>query len=204
MIFEYSKYNDSFPNIELSKNFLPDWYTSIKNNDNKTSVKKCMPFLDSLLSGYMVKSAYDIVVENGNIISNNINYRKINSIPIPEGYFNKEYMWSFLYNIQIEKGFSLLITHPLNRHDLPFITLSGIVDADNFMVHGSLTFFIKNSFSGIIYAGTPIAQLIPIKRENWELIENKNLKQKGDSMYIDSSLTKNFYKTNLWNRKEYK
>ena len=72
------------------------------------------------------------------------------------------------------------------------------------MVHGSLTFFIKNSFSGIIYAGTPIAQLIPIKRENWELIENKNLKQKGDSMYIDSSLTKNFYKTNLWNRKEYK
>lgn len=203
MIFEYCKQDKKYPDIKLSKSFIPDWYISIKNN-NKNNVKKCMPFLDSFLNGYIVESPYDIVVKNGEIISDNINHRNINSVPIPDDYFNKEYMWKFLYNIKLEDGFSLLITHPFNRYDLPFLTLTGIVDADNFMVHGNLTFFIKKDFSGTIASGTPIAQLLPIKRENWEIIENDNLKQRGESDYLKSSLSKNFYKNNFWIRKEYK
>jgi len=30
-------------------------------------------------------------------------------------------------------GYSLLITHPFNRHDLPFVTLTGLVDADSLL-----------------------------------------------------------------------
>ena len=32
---------------------------------------------------------------------------------------------------------------------------------------GNVPFFIKSGFEGVIPAGTPIAQLIPIKREKW-------------------------------------
>ena len=36
--------------------------------------------------------------------------------------------WTF----EMPAGYSLLITHPFNRHDLPFVTLTGLVDADSY------------------------------------------------------------------------
>jgi len=203
MIIEYCKQQDNFFDILPAKNFLPQWYTCIKNDEN-INAKMCMPFLDSFLTGYIVQSSYDIDVENGNVVSKNVAIREPKTIQTPTGYFEKEYMWSFLYNIKIENNYSILITHPLNRYDLPFITLSGIVDVDDIMVHGSLTFFIKNGFSGKIVAGTPVAQLIPIKRESWELFYNNNLKEIGKNRYLKSSFTKNLYRNNFWHRKEYK
>jgi hypothetical protein len=204
MIFEYCKQNENYFDIVPAKNFIPEWYTSIKNNSNKTNVKKCMPFLDSFLLGYMVQSSYDIDFENGKVVSNNIGLREVKSIPTPYDYEEKEYMWRFLYNIKLEDGYSLLVTHPFNRYDLPFITLTGIVDADKMMVHGSLTFFLKNNFSGRIVSGTPIAQLIPIKRDSWSIEYNEQLKNLGQQRYMQSSLSTGLYKNKFWKRKEYK
>lgn len=204
MKFEYCKQDPNYFDIEPAKNFLPEWYTSIKNNNEKINVRKCMPFLDSFLSGYIVQSSYDIEIKDGEIVSDNVGIRTNSSIQSLDGYSKKEYMWRFLYDIKIEAGYSLIVTHPFNRYDLPFITLTGVVDADDIMVHGGLTFFVKNNFSGKIVSGTPIAQLIPIKRDDWEIVYNENLKNLGSERYMKSSLSKNFYKNNSWKRKEYR
>ena len=36
------------------------------------------------------------------------------------------------WTIELEPGWSLLAMHPVNRFDLPFHTLTGLVDADRF------------------------------------------------------------------------
>jgi hypothetical protein len=71
--------------------------------------------------------------------------------------------------IELPPGYSLLVTHPINRPDLPFVTLTGLVDADryrdnfiNFPAH-----WRDPNFQGVLPKGTPLAQCLPIKREEW-------------------------------------
>jgi hypothetical protein len=66
-------------------------------------------------------------------------------------------------------GYSLLFTHPINRSDLPFTTLSGLVDCDTFH-HSPIHFPARwhdANFNGTLPKGTPVAQCIPVKREIW-------------------------------------
>jgi hypothetical protein len=113
--------------------------------------------------------------------------------------------WMNHYTTVLPKGYSLFFTHPSNRFDLPFITMSGFVDTDvhNIAVH--LPFLIKKGWSGLIESGTPIAQIIPIKREYW----------KSDTTFVDEiekiaryekhNMKAHYaYKKNIWSRKSYK
>jgi len=96
-------------------------------------------------------------------------------LPTPAGHDEDHYAWKSLFNIQTPKGYSILISHPHNRFDLPFTTLSGIVDSDMTMARGNLPFFLKSGFEGIIPVGTPIYQVMPFKRENWQSEHDKSI-----------------------------
>lgn len=210
---------------EPSRNFIPDWYKKIpafENNKieinqfgaaNKT-MKMCVPFSDSFNMGYIQKTWSDIYVES---IGGNVRYaysssqkimehREKTDFPIPEDYYPVEFMWKINWVPQLPKGYSIIYTHPFNRVDLPFYSLTGIVDSDKFKYEsqGNHPFFIKSNFSGIIPAGTPFIQMIPIKRESWEkeilpYDENK-------SRYGDLTLKKfwGYYKKNYWEKKIFK
>jgi hypothetical protein len=75
------------------------------------------------------------------------------------------------WTIELETGWSLMATHPINRLDLPFRTLTGLVDSDRF--HDVGVFFpaiwVDPDFSGTLTAGTPVAQCFPVSREAIEL-----------------------------------
>lgn len=128
----------------------------------------------------------------------------IPTLPIPKGYHHHHFSWGTKQILKVEDGYSLLITHPLNRDDLPFRTLSGIVDANYAMNGGKLPFLLQEGFEGIIKAGTPIAQIIPIKREPWVLEHNTNLLKEA-KLARSTSLKTIFgwYRDKWWNRKEY-
>jgi hypothetical protein len=74
------------------------------------------------------------------------------------------------WTIQTPPGYSLMFTHPLNRIDLPFTTISGLVDTDLFF--DNLINFPARwhdvDFNGVLPKGTPVAQCIPVKREGWK------------------------------------
>ena len=61
----------------------------------------------------------------------------------------------------------MFATHPVNRADLPFRLLSGLVDADRFHDVGILfpAVWLDAGFSGKLPRGMPIAQCIPIPRQ---------------------------------------
>jgi hypothetical protein len=73
------------------------------------------------------------------------------------------------WTIETPPGYSLLFTHPVNRADLPFTTLTGLVDCDTF--HDSPVHFPARwhdaAFNGVLPKGTPVVQCLPVKRENW-------------------------------------
>jgi hypothetical protein len=211
------------PPITPAKSVVPDWYKSILpvSNDIKQlpispNVKSCIPFLDSLTIGYTVPLPMDIAVrideEGFPIVSWEMNQHQMVGaragdeapIPTPTGFDETHFIWSTACAFKLPEGYSAVITHPLNRHDLPFMTLSGVVDADAIMHEGSIPFYIKKGFEGLIKMGTPIFQVIPFKREDWQIEEKKGLFEIGSANGAKNKFyTLGGYKKFQWKRKSY-
>ena len=225
-VLQYESAVEVYPNIITSaKNHVPEWYKKIpkwKNNEIfevgkgfNTTLKICMPFLDSLTSGYMIVLPNDLYVKNNNgapfITWNNIDFppiqrQELSSLDlVPTGHYLIEFAWQTGVATTIPLGYSMLLTHPINRHDLPFTTLTGIVDGGFCMYpNGNVPFYIKEGFEGIIPQGTPIAQLIPFRQENWSSKKTKGLVFLSNQDRLKSfSLIYGWYKKTFWTRKKY-
>jgi hypothetical protein len=176
-----------------AKTVLPEWYKEIPPYIDKakklsypmnftthnTTIKRCVPFLDALSSGYMFTLDDDVFVEHINNEPNMrwktdaemITWHTVNQfpgLPIPDEYFYMVAKWHNEWMIQTPKGYSAVFSHPMNRIDLPFYTLSGIVDTDKHPVPVQFPFILKKNFEGIIKAGTPLAHITLVKREEWK------------------------------------
>ena len=179
-----------------ASSLMPEWYKKLSQYINNThkpikalgqkDVKSCVPFRDAMISGYMYllpadievaisdtgdidifynrQLTFSVVEKRGNINDpNNQGY----GMPHPLGTSPIMFAWSAQWGTKTSKEDSILITHPFNRHDLPFVTTSGVIDSGYFSVAGNIPFFIKEGFIGIIPKGTPIAQVIPFERRVW-------------------------------------
>ena len=226
-LLKYESTVEVYPNIVIpAKKNIPEWYKKIPKVDNneiftfeegfKKTVKNCIPFLDSLTTGYNVVLPYDIYVKNDSlempkIVCQNAKFppssrdkvADLNIVPFEHHLI--EFTWKINTAIAVPLGYSFLVTHPLNRNDLPFTTLSGIVDGGLVMDPcGNLPFYIKKGFEGIIPQGTPIAQIIPFKQEIWNSKIEKGLVQKGlQDSQKSLSVIFGWYKKNIWTRKKY-
>jgi hypothetical protein len=166
---------------------IPDWWknedSSFQNLNIPTSglstFKRCMPILDVLSAGYIIPLHSDIEVTQVNnepvitwpfsrpVVEQHMT-QKVSGIEIPDGYSNSIFKYMTNWTIKTPPGYSVLITHPFGYKNLPFHSFSGIVDSDNYYADINTPFAVKNNFSGVILKGTPMMQVIPFKRENWE------------------------------------
>jgi hypothetical protein len=126
-------------------------------------------------------------------------------MPAPAGYSLEHTIFQTQAAVKLPDGYSAIFTHPLNRFDLPFITLSGVVDGP-FVVHnGNIPFHIKDGFEGVIPKGTPIMQIIPFKRENWESKFKKGVWEEGQAnVNNDDYREGNWYRRRKWQKKSYR
>lgn len=221
---------DTVPKPCPSSLTLPAWYTSLPTQTTVTTqgvldghvqpnktVKRCMPFLDALTFGYTQLSWCEMRFSKYN---DEMNYEWSDSpvpfmardntqsmMPIPDDYEQIEFAWLQSWYAIAPKGYSLLITHPLNRHDLPFTCTSGVVDntGDMFVPFGRIPFFIKKGFTGVIPVGTPLYQIIPFKTDNWQ--SEQTIIPESRLTYLSHRVTSRFggwYRDNLWTRKRFK
>lgn len=97
--------------------------------------------------------------------------------PHPEGYHWQHFAWWPDWAVQLPEGYSALYLQPLNRFDLPFLTVGGIVDNDHVQQPGTMPFFVHRGVRGVLPAGTPYAQIFPFRREHWEAVTQALLTQ---------------------------
>jgi hypothetical protein len=171
---------------------LPDWFKAMPQKafssvlqTEQMTVKKCPPFIDAMTSGFLVPLIADLRVENGTFSWDRdvpsgalMNYSRSpidfhdNSQLSGTPFFDEDrFVLKFtnFWTFEVPAGYSLLITHPFNRYDLPFVTLTGLVDADayrdnfiNFPAH-----WHDLEFTGVLPRGTPVAQCVPMRRDAW-------------------------------------
>lgn len=208
---------------EPASKIIPDWYKKIESyvggekkptgkGSTSGTIKKCIPVFDSITAGYLIKLPADVFVttvdglpyyEWSNLgliefhpIEQAPNHPLGNSFPYPK--------WINPWAIKTPKGYSTLFVQPFHRES-PFTILPGIVDTDTYTAPVNFPFVLNNpKFEGIIPAGTPIAQIIPIKRDDWKMESNTDFEE--HSRINVRLLSKMFdrYKTLFWSKKNYR
>jgi hypothetical protein len=213
---------------------IPDWYklqTPYSNNKKtidehgmvNATIKRCVPIFDSITAGYIIFTCMDIEVsrENnktffkwsttftgrfGNL--NPISFHDPDQVSSYPSLKDLEGVAKFLnpWSRQTPKGYSVIFMTPMHR-DLPFEILPGVVDTDKHSAEVHLPFFFKDpNWTGIIPAGTPIAQVIPFKRESWEMaLGNEKDKEKTiESLKTQRVFFANVYRKMFWSKKTFK
>ncbi len=182
------------PRPSPAREALPAWlrdmpqaaFSELHGGDVRT-VKHCPPFIDAMSHGFAMPLACDVVVEAGRLswqwplppLAARHHPRAPISFHGPAQLLGTPLhsagqvtvKFNAFWTIELPPGWSLLAMHPLNRADLPFRTLSGLVDCDRFHDVGVLfpAVWLDPGFSGVLPRGTPFAQCVPVPRETMTL-----------------------------------
>jgi hypothetical protein len=177
---------------------------------------KCIPFFDALTCGYYYLLEDDLFVDlnkdgfptltwKGEVML--IDKRPTLEVPIPGDCHQLHFGFRMNWFYKTPPGYSVLVTHPMNRYDLPFYTLSGIVDSDIWGLPVFFSFFLKRNFIGVIPKGTPIMQYIPFKRDNWELeldYNSETIEEEQFKAEKRRTMVTGYYKKDIWQKKGFK
>ena len=60
---KFIKHNQEFLPVPIKLN-IPEWFKKLEHTILKKTVKGCMPFLDTLTSGYLLKMPVDYYLEH--------------------------------------------------------------------------------------------------------------------------------------------
>jgi hypothetical protein len=186
---------DALPHPILARSALPDWlrdmpakaHSEIHGRDIRT-VKQCPPFVDAMAYGFMILLPCDVSVDHGAFSwtwdiakpATEQHPRAPLSFHVagqfPGAPFARDGQAALKFNsfwtIELEQGWSLFATHPVNRDDLPFRLISGLVDSDRFY-DGGINFpaiWTEPDFSGVLLKGTPVAQCFAVPRVAHEFV----------------------------------
>jgi len=210
-----------------SSKILPGWWKSMSpfaGSDKKfsfhgapnSSVKKCIPTLDALNSGYVYTLWSDVIVEDsqeGSVIKWNVDQpvfstwqkEQVLGYEIPKGFDETVFKYHHGWNPQTPRGWSLLFTQPFGYSRTPFQVLPGIVDTDSLKTGVYVPIVVEKGFEGVVPKGTPMFQITPIKRESWVSFFGSKTSQESyfDGEKLHSTMVSSYAK-NHWSQKSYK
>jgi hypothetical protein len=190
------EYESILPRPTIASAATPDWLkklpasvaSEVLAGADVRTVKQCPPFIDAMHAGIVFPLLADVRVQKGGEFSWDWELpvqqevrtsRSPIGIHVPEqatgypGVDSGQFVIKFnnFWTVELPPGWSMLFTHPVNRTDLPFLTLTGLVDCDTFnagFVHFP-ALWTDAEFEGELKAGTPVAQAWPVQREALEL-----------------------------------
>ena len=165
-----------------ARKLIPEWYKKLdgklSNGFVSSTIKRCPPFLDIMQEGWIIPLAADVYIKvnedssgldfewkyHKNMVENHgieqLSGRvKHPSHPIPPLKFLN------YWQIKVKKGWSVYFVPPFNRPDERFECIAGLVDCDKYPEYINFPFIWKKpKYDGIIEAGTPLVQVIPVPR----------------------------------------
>jgi len=206
---------DNIPDPVPAKRSIPEWFKQQGPMDSKNglikTVKKCVPFLDALTTGYVIKFCSDLQIDitdrqvvydgPGKIFCSLHPKKQFDKLPIADSTVLK---FSSPWVIQTPPGWSCLFLHPLNSFNDKFETLSGIVDTDTYRLPVNFPFIAKSN-NITLDVNTPMVQVIPFRRQEFELeIDTVNYDQwMAHQHAIGDQWTNEGYKDLFHQKKKY-
>jgi Family of unknown function (DUF6065) len=166
-----------------AKEVMPDWFkrlpaidkSQLTPTNNALTVKRCMPFIDALTTGWILPLAATVRLEVRDegrtvnagwdfdrvMVSNHNSHQVAGNPrePRPPSKFHN------YWTIRTPPGWSCLFVPPLNRPNPVVEVVAGIVDTDNYVSLIHFPFFaVAADGMHTLEKGTPLVQIIPFER----------------------------------------
>jgi hypothetical protein len=198
----------------------------IGDGTTAATIKRCMPVFDAINAGYILSTYADIWVTQKDILNPETNeptgkkaawYEWASGQPVgfhppeqallhPNANGSSVPKWLSPWSIKTPPGYSTLFVAPFHRSSV-FNALPGIVDTDKYTAPVNIIFVLSDpNFEGLIPAGTPIVQVIPFKREAWQMNIGNDADRLAQAKVTERLVSKFFdrYKDLFRAHKEYK
>lgn len=185
---------DRLPQPVPARAALPGWLRAMPatamsdlHGGEVRTVKQCPPFIDAMSHGVVIPLPCDVEVRDGRLSWDwDLPPLKVAEHPrSPLSFHGPAQVrgtpfdldgrtivkFNSFWTVELEPGYALFATHPVNRDDLPFRLLTGLVDADRFTDVGILfpALWTDPEFEGVLPRGTPVAQCFPVSRDTLDL-----------------------------------
>lgn len=211
---------------------IPQGYKDLplfKQTETMPTVKRCIPFLDALTSGYIIPHPVDTEMfynkEKGDILftvgsqefeqfSDLIGVKEHEKFQItpelmhPRRTIDAVFKFINPWTVITPPGYSCIFMTPAN-HVLPYDLITGVVDTDIYPTRVNFPFYWTKSVDErtIIKEGSPMAMVIPFKRESWKMQTEEckmtNEERSKHQLSRFKFLADN-YKRLFWRKKSYK
>ena len=220
--FAKKKHLDIFEHPKPASKCLPMYFHKIKPqiglSPQNSTVKRCVPFIDAMTSGYIISMWCDVYVraENENLqiqFPDNIPLDKTLEQHSIEQFKGHPYSddklaktplkWVSPWGVETRKGWSCLFTSPLNHLEKRFKIMDGVVDTDTYynQVHFP---FVWTGGEGefLIKQGTPLVQVIPFKRGSTQYSVVEQNEERVDVVQGQlGTLLRNAYRSLFWHKR---
>ncbi len=193
---KYLDFNKNFPKpIKLN---IPEWYKKLKHTVKLKTIKGCIPFLETLTTGYSLELPQDFYLKTNHRdggeelhfepslevnLGVNLNSKDVSDAHNPlqlkdSPALKKNLNFPVLkimnpWTIRTPKGYSCLFVPPLNNGDDRFEIIPAIVNTDDFSKEVNFPFILNGDKYPVqdttLKQGTPYVQVIPFKRNSWKL-----------------------------------
>ena len=181
------------------------------------TAKRCVPILDAFSQGFIIPLWEDIIIvtKDGDI---NLYTHPSKSAGIgthlgeqlaDHPRWNLPYgklLWKFLnpWIVTTDKNYSCLFTSPLNHLETRFKLMDGVVDTDTYYDRVNFPFIWTGGDGEFtLEKGTPLVQVIPFKREKYNLstglVDNIKAEKTSDNL---GTLAKNAYRRLFWHKRK--
>jgi len=171
-----------------AKAHMPDWFKRLPaidkgkygTGDTGLTVKRCMPFIDAMTTGFILPLAATVRLEirdggatvtagwdfDRTMVSNHGAHQVAGHPASPSPPCKFHNYWT----IRTPPGWSCLFVPVLNRPHPVFEPAAGVVDTDTYVAPVHFPFFVRAA-DGLheLEKGTPVVQVIPFKRETTAL-----------------------------------
>ena len=189
---------EMFPPVPAGK-LIPEWYkdTPIElpkidpyTKLNTPSIKRCVPVLDYLTTGYIIRATYEVQIKEyiDSKLFVGFDYRSRNTElhvgkhPWHQAQFNagdgRKHHYLKInqpWHIRTPPGYSCMLFDPYYRFRKEYSFFPGVVDTDKHDEPIGLVGLIKEK-EFTISPGDPLVVVFPFKREDWQM----TIKQQKD------------------------
>ena len=208
-----------------AQNKVANWYKELESyiggekvpNGSGTTlatIKRCMPVFDMMSAGYIIPTYLDVYVSQRNGQPHYewpsleaLNFHPLQQAPNhPKSNGTRYPKWINPWSVRTPKGYSALFIPPSHADNTNFTIFPGLVDTDKYYSPVNFPFVLNDvKFEGLIPAGTPMVQVIPIRREKWKLIEGtkEDLKKQQNVADLLRTSIWDSYKTKFRTKKEF-
>jgi hypothetical protein len=212
----------NFPRPYPANKEIPDWFKSMPaeneaDGGSVRTIKNCLPFLEAMACGYVIPVVADITLslDHAGEFRGQSSYASIVQMHLPNQVpgapFANRLIVKILnpWLIRTPPGYSTLFLPLLNRFELPLFPLAGLVETDIFYREVNFPAILRMApgTSLALPRGTPLVQVIPIKRDEFQSEFVPPDIEKFNAMDLatrESPENYNFYKNNFWRKKSYR